>query len=305
MECLSQATPSQASKYKNIDMEMDRYIYENRMINFVCAGNKRQTLTSDGCRPHSDTTSYVASPGKAVNAITVGAVHPGAPAPNRYTWYSQWKSSVIGNKKPEIAMYTDIDLGSYGSSFDGCSAATPLAAGFLASILEQHPFCKEQPAMMKAALMTSEKIPILNADSIGTIAKGIVNYSTIAWESGGAWWRGGNSAFFNSNNEIIFTEVNVQKNRRYKIAIAWLTEPSYTFSNKRISQDLDLYVYQDGRLLASSTSANNPFEIVDFITPNSPIGPNGTPNSPLTIVIHRYRNNGGNVFLGYNINYNP
>jgi hypothetical protein len=299
MECLKEVTAAEASKYKYVDMEMDRYIYENRMINFVCAGNKQDTCTCPKC----DTTSYVASPGKALNAITVGAVHSSNGLyPNRYTSYSQWKSSKVGNRKPEIAMYTDINLGSnYGGDFKGCSAATPLAAGFLASILEQHPFCKEQPAMMKASLMISEKIPILNADSIGTVAKGIVNYSTIAWGTGGAWWRGGNDAFF-KNETIIHIENNVIANKRHVIAIAWLTEPSYTYSNQKISQDLDLYIYQNGLFLGGSESHNDPFEIASVV-PFS--------NAPLEIVIRRYRNgdgnganNGGNVFLGYNINYN-
>jgi len=301
MSPLDEITAEEARKYKPVDMEMDRYIYENRMINFVCAGNKNKIIN---CKPYTlcDTTSYVASPGKALNAITVGAVHSsGGDFPNRYTWYSQWKPSKVGNRKPEIAMYTDINIGIHtnDSSFTGCSAATPLAAGFLASILEQHPFCKEQPAMMKAAFMISTKIPILNADSIGVVAKGIMNYSTAAWGTGGAWWRGGNSSFFNKDT-IILIENNVQANKRHKIAIAWLTEPDYTQKNQRISQDLDLYVYQNGLPLDSSRSADNPFEIVDFVPPS---------NAPLKVIIHRYRNGtngvgGGNLFLGYNINYN-
>jgi len=305
-ECLSQVVGSEARKYKYIDMEMDRYIYNNRVINFVAAGNKGENLKDcpSGCSPKCDTTSYVASPGKAVNAITVGAVHSsGGDYPNRYTSYSQWKSSEVGNRKPEIAMYTDINLGNNSnySSFTGTSAATPLAAGFLASILEQHPFCKEQPAMMKAALMIAGNIPILNADSIGAVAKSVIKYSTAAWGTGGAWWRGNNSAFFdNYNNSITFTENNIQANKRHKVAIAWLTEPNYTSQNHKISQDLNLYVYQNGQVIASSRSTDDPFEIVDFIT---------TTNAPLTIMIHRYRNGtngvgGGDIFLGYNINYN-
>jgi len=57
MSCLNQAVDSVARKYKDSDMEMDRYIYENRMINFVCAGNKYNTLTEcGGCNSQCDTT---------------------------------------------------------------------------------------------------------------------------------------------------------------------------------------------------------------------------------------------------------
>jgi hypothetical protein len=296
-QCLSQVTAAEAGRYKNNDMEMDNYIYNNRKIHFVGAGNKSNSLNCDGvCSPHCDTTSYVTSPGKALNAITVGAVQPEF---NKYAWYSKWKNSEVGNEKPELAMYTNIDMGIYGL-ISGTSAATPLAAGFLATILSQHPFCKKQPAMMKASLMIAEKIPIQEAasfdlDNYRGAARGVVNYSTIAWGTGGAWWSGGNSSFFNSNNEITFIENNVQANRRHKIAIAWLSEGNYVLQNKRIQQDLDLRVYQNGQLLASSSSASNPFEIVDFVPPS---------NAPLTIVIYRFRNGGGNVVLGYNINYN-
>jgi len=299
MSVLDSITAGEAMKYKDSDFAMDKYIYDNQMINFVCVGNKSKTLTSCGAS-RCDTTSYVASPGKAVNAITVGAVHSsGGDYPNRYTWYSQWKPSKVGNRKPEIAMYTDINLGMYSSytSFDGCSAATPLAAGFTASLLERFPGYKRQPALVKAALMVSEKIPILNADSIvsatrGFIAKGIANFpseDTI----GRKLWNGENSDYFINDTITFMWSSNVQANKHYKIAIAWLTEPSYTNSYNKMSQDLDLFVYQNGQLLDSSTSPDNPFEIVDVVPPS---------NAPLKIIIRRYRNNGGKVLLGYAIN---
>jgi len=281
--------------YSQYDMEMDQYIYNNRVITFVAAGNKGKC----------GTTYDVSSPGKALNAITVGAVHPGYPATNNYTDYSRWKNPDIGNEKPELAMFTDINMGIYGF-LDGTSAATPLAAGFLATLLSQHPFCLRQPAMMKAALLAAERIQIqnninpLDQDNSYPVAKGIINYSTAAWGTGGAWWDGDNSAFFNSNNEIVLTENNVQTNKRYRIAIAWLSDGNYIISSTRIQQNLDLLVYQNGKRIAISDSENNPFEVVDFIAPS---------NAPLTIIIRRSRNgdngiNGGRVILGYNINHN-
>lgn len=59
-----------------------------------------------------------------------------------------------------------------------------------------------------------------------------------------------------------------------------------------LPQDLDLFVFQDGALIASSEDAKNPFELVDFTT---------TSSSDLTIVIKRVRNaKADNVILGYN-----
>jgi len=285
--------------YGIFDANLDNYVYLHRVINFVGAGNV-------GPYGNCDLDTYnVTSPGKALNVITVGAVHSGYPAANNYTNYSAWGNPDVGNEKPEIGMYTDIEM-SVGS-IDGTSAASPLAAGFMATILSQHPFCKRQPAMMKAALLAAEKMPINNASSWdpyknnSAVAKGITNYSTAAYGTSGGYWDGGNSSFFNSNEEITFTENNIQANKRYRIAIAWLVPGDYIFNNpdnpkKRISQDIDLIVKQNGNIIAYSESANNPFEVVDFIT---------TSNAPLTVIIRRYSNSGyGNVILGYNINFN-
>lgn len=82
-----------------------------------------------------------------------------------------------------------------------------------------------------------------------------------------------------------------QKNTHYRIAIAWLTNPDYIIFNNELSQDLDLKVYQNDRLIAYSTSSDDPFEVVDFTTQT---------NADLTIKIIRYANSGSdNVILGY------
>jgi uncharacterized protein YifE (UPF0438 family) len=297
--------------YTDADMNMDNYIYNNGVINFVAAGNQGTC----------NSTYDVSSPGKALNAITVGAVEP---ATNRYANYSRWKNPLLrvnfpvfynqtfnGSDKPEIAMYTDIDMGIHGF-INGTSAATPLAAGFTATLLEQHPFFKRKPALMKAVLLTGETIPIQNANSWDTdnysqVAKGIANYSSVfcGWRS--RWWSGGNSAHFDSDNNITFKEDNIQANKRYRIAISWLVDGGFVYQFGRLPQDIDLYVYQIVRyrtgtfkfpvleLLASSTSSTNPFEIVDFVT---------TSDNPLFIVIKRKSNHQGNVLLGYHLREN-
>jgi hypothetical protein len=279
------------SAYYNMDANMDNYIYNNRIINFVAAGNKRP----------EDTTYFVSSPGKALNAITVGAVYP---TTNYYTDYSKWKNSETYSDKPEIAMYTDIEMGSYSNyiPFGGTSAATPLAAGFLASYLENSPLCKRQPAMVKAKLINAEKIPIVNAsywdtdNASNVAAKGIVNYSTISQYNYSVWWDGYNSSYFDSNNEIVFIQNGIQAGKRYKIAIAWLTSGSYVLQHKKVSQNINLYVRQNGTLIAHSTSYFSPFEAVDFVVPTS---------DPLTITIKRVGNAGvDRVIMGYNINFN-
>jgi hypothetical protein len=300
--------------YDTYDRNMDNYIYENRVINFKSAGNNKNNV--------------VTSPGKAMNIITVGAINP---ATNNYAdyylngspwWSSSWKNPIlpntntIGSSKPEIAMYTDIEFPNNSvyqrffsaPGFNGTSAAAPLAAGFTATLLDQHPFFKRQPALTKAVLLTGETMPIPNANSwdldnsnsgpfSSIVARGIMNYSSVAWGTRSRWWSGGNSAHFNpSSQEIVFIENGIQANKRYRIAIAWLVNGSYVYTAGKLPQDIDLHIEQNDQRIATSKSSGNPFEVVDFIT---------TSNAPLTIIIYRYSNSGsGNVLLGYHMREN-
>jgi len=304
--------------YGGISSLMDNYIYENRVITFIAAGNG------------AEYGQTVTSPGNAINAITVGAVHPYT---NNYTNYSNWKNPFLVNRngnserrmssdKPEIAMYTDIAFPNnsvmqtyypdlyYGNGFNGTSAATPLAAGFTATLLDQHPFFKRQPALAKAVLLTGETIPIQGASSwdldngsndysgynAPVVARGITNYSSVAWGTRSAWWSGGNSAWFDSNNEIRFIENNIQANKRYRIAIAYLVSGNYIYDNGKLPQDIDLHIEQNSRTIAYSQSGRNPFEVVDFVT---------TSSAPLTIRMYRCSNSGSDdVLLGYHMREN-
>ena len=283
------------SVYTSLDRNLDNFIYVNDITSFVAAGNQ---TSSTG-------TFYVTSPGKALNAVTVGGVYPFT---NNYETFSRWKNSQVRNQKPEIATYdyfsfpndahfVDDNGTTYNGVTRGTSAATAFSAGVLADILQQHPFFKHHPEMAKALMITASTKPIGNAssydqDNSSKAAKGIPLYKNMGWNTRSRYWRGANSCCF-TGDSIVFTESNIVKNKRYRIAISWLVPGSYVYSNKKISQDIDLYVIQDGAIIASSLSARNPFEVVDFTASSS---------SNLKIRIKRYANSGsGNVVLGYNM----
>lgn len=285
---------SNRADYSGYDEELDNYINSNGMIVFVSAGNQYD----------SSGTYYVSSPGKALNAITVGAV---SPRTGLYNSFSRWDNSNIGNQKPEVLNYSDFDLlhnatfvDSYGNVFDGhssgTSSATAYTAGLMANVLQQHPFFKRHPEMVKALFIAGSTKPVSNyafdEDNYTIAAKALPLYQNMAWSTRSAYWNGSNSDFF-VGDSISFNESGIVAGKRYRIAISWLTPGTYVTENRTISQDLDLYVYQNDQIVARSFSAANPFEVVDFVA---------TSSSDLRIKIYRYANSGiGGIKLGYNM----
>lgn len=275
--------------YSIYDKVFDNYIYKSRLISFVASGNIDP----------KDTSAFVGSPALALNTIAVGAVNP---SNNNYASYSKWKNSNVGNQKPEMANYSEfyfpnINLNIWDGNFAGTSASTPYTAATYANLLSQHAFLKRHPELIKALVVSSEKIPIGNPnhdeDNNWIAAEGLPKYSSLAWNHRFRYWNGENTCCLDQNNKIVFTEANISSNTHYRIAIAWLTSGDYAMQHQSISQDFDLLVWQGNRLIASSSSARNPFEIVDFTT-NS--------NNNLKIEIIRYANSGDdNIILGYSL----
>lgn len=154
------------SSYTYEDIAMDNYVYNDRVILFIAAGNKMS----------STDTYYISSPGKSVNSITVGAVEPNT---YNYAAYSCWKNSELQNHKPEIPNFAhfyfmgdtpfsvmeDGVLKTYNGVFSGTSASTPYTAAMAADVLSQHSFFKTHPEMFKALMMTGSTVPVADANS--------------------------------------------------------------------------------------------------------------------------------------------
>jgi len=282
-------------KYDRGDADMDNYIYEYGVAEFVAAAN-------DG------RAAFVGSPGKAVNAITVGAV---SPFDYKYMSYSSSKNSLLGNDKPEVANFTNFKFprdrtysvsstDSYNGGFSGTSAATPYTAAMGALLLSQYPALKWHPEMLKAVMLVGSTGEIGNPDydfnGTKVFSAGIPMYDKMGSSDlyRARYWVGENKSNFDSNGNIQFDEYNIQKGKRYRVAISWLSSGEYVINNNQIPQDIDLYITQNGRTVANSISTNNSFELVDFVAPNS---------GKISVRIKRYRNSSTTekVKLGYSI----
>lgn len=277
--------------YTDGDATMDNYIYENGVVEFVAAGNEGRK-------------NFVGSPSRALNAISVGAI---SPVDNKYVDYSSSKNGRTFTDKPEVANYTNFIFpdpsftakpgDTYNGYFNGTSAATPFMAGMTANLLSNHPFLWWHPELVRAVLIAGSnpvQNPEYDIDGVDEFEAGIPNYENFAEGKDNRWyfWSGNNDSNFDSNKEITFQQANIQQGKRYRIAISWLTSGEYAMKYRRVAQDIDLSVWQDGKKIASSMSAYNPFELVDFVAPSS---------TPLTIKIKRYYNLSSTekVALGY------
>jgi hypothetical protein len=144
--------------------------------------------------------------------------------------------------------------------------------------------------------MTGSTVPVENStlfdmDNYIRI-KNIPQYYKMGWNTRSAYWNGNNSDFFGVDSSIVFSESGIVQGRRYRIAVSWLSSGNYVFQNRMLPQDIDLFVYQSGNLVKSSTSSTNPFELVDFVAPAS---------GSITVRIKRVRNSQSDrVLLGYN-----
>ena len=290
--------------------DIDDYIYETRTIEFGSIGNSGLLNTSNG---------HASAVAMGVNVISVGAVR------NDMTYYpsSSWKNPKLRENssdtqsgreyvKPEIANFADIlfpeDDAVYVNKqtsanlikprFGATSSATPYTAASTALLLDRYPFYRWHPEVVKALLITSSVNKINDAEQHDEdnvpfkIAMGVPDGKAMTQNNRSRFWNGDNDEFFNSNGQISFTESNIEPNKKYRIAIAWLSSGTYVYNSGRIPQDIDLYVDQNGERVGYSGSWGNPFEFVEF-TSNS--------DRPLTITISRFRNDGGRVLLGYNL----
>lgn len=272
-------------KYKSYsvsDKKADGIVYNNRIPYFAAAGNSGSTAT-------------VGSPAKGFNVTAVAAVDPKT---GTVMGYSDAKNGYFNNDKPELLNYTNFRY-TNNETFDGTSAATPYTAAMAADLMSMHPSLKKDPAMLKAVMLAlssgDASNPDFDVDHSQYFTAKIPYFPKEPLYAIFSSWDGSNSQFF--GEKLTLKETNFKKGKRYRVAIAWLTSPTYlqkADSEKRyeIAQDYDLFIKQGGKTVKSSTSYNNPFEVIDFTAENS---------NEYTIEIKRVKNLDKNEkrILGY------
>lgn len=289
------------SVYGQDSRYIDELIYNTRIIEFAAAGDRGL-----------DSYNQMLSAAMGTNVITVGAVRSPFDGGMHQTSsfvnpkYRGSKETIV---KPEIVNFADFEFPTNYSPViqndfvmppyvTQTASASAFTAATTALLLDKQPFYRWHPEVVKALLLTSgtNKLDIdassHDRDNGPYYAQRVINAETMASNNRSRFWNGNNTDFFtNTSNKIQFEESGIIAKMTYRIAIAWLSSGDYVFENGKLPQDINLSVYQDGKLIGNSASTSNPFEYVE-VTPEN--------NHNLKIVIRRVRNDGGRVLLGYN-----
>ncbi len=267
------------SSYSNCARDWDNFVYNNRIAHFALTFNN---------------TIEVAGAAKAYNVFAVGAYDDGA-TPDVMAGFSNWWDPDTGADKPEIvAPGVNITIPNGGGTTSGTSISTPIAAGFAADLLERRSFLRLQPALLKAALLTSS-VSIENNPPFGTKdGAGRLDFGNASTSSFWRWNGSNNSTFTVDTDGDGRLEKVVGKwlyaGQTYRVANSWLVLGSYARAFNKPNMDIDLRVTAPNGASWSSVSVTNSHELVEFVAPVT---------GYYTIKSERYWNSGlGNVSLG-------
>lgn len=237
------------------------------------AGNRG---ASPNCFPN---TNVITSPGLAYNVITVG----GFDDRNTVIWTDDtvYECSSAGNpisthndrEKPELsAPAVDLTLVTVGpanlQSFTGTSGAAPQVAATAALLMQRNSRLTIWPEIIRAVLMATAVHNIEGNSRLSDVdgAGGLVANAATDLLGDLRRWNGQGYACDNSTPTTLdLTTLSVGPRTRHRVVLSWDTDPAFEDYGTRPSADIDLRVVDAlGRTIASSSSWDNTFEIVEF-----------------------------------------
>jgi hypothetical protein len=267
----------------------DRY-YDSLVIN-----NFRTVVAAAG---NDGNGWHVSSPGTAYNVIAVGAYDEATHQMAGFSSGADPGSTHGDREKPEVAA-PGVDfisttnaspfIGSVGS---GTSFAAPMVTGTAALLMDRNAALQMWPEAVKAILMATAWNNIEGSGRLSELdGAGAIfadDADLVAGHTRGDWV-GVNYPCFTATDITVLT-MSLTAGQRVRAAIAWDTDPNYSDYDLRPSADLDLLVDgPSGGVVASSSSFDNNYEIVDFVAPST-----GTH----AIRVHKFRCDESPRYLG-------
>ncbi len=250
---------------------------QDRFFDSFPINRDRTVIFAAGNRGTAD--GWVTSPATSYNTIAVGA----SDDKNTLTWsddivasYSSWRDPISAHgdrEKPEVMapgtnfISTTDSFPWTGSVGSGTSYATPMVAGEAALLMQRWPFLQSWPETLKAIVMATAVHNIEGStrlsefDGAGEIVADRAD--DVARKINGN--AGGISYSCSTPSPLTLTTMLLTTNVKTRAVIAWDTDPAYVNYFTQPNADLDLRIYNpSGVLVASSTSFDNTYEIVDF-----------------------------------------
>lgn len=232
-------------------------------------------------------TSYVTSPGKGYNTLTVGNYEDN----DTLGWSGdsmdacssfgdpRGDGTTYSHARPEVAavgstisstLQSSVPATAVGPVGSGTSYAAPMVAALAADLIGADSSLAVYPEALRAIIMATALHNIEGdarlSDRDGT--GGIVASAAIKTVERGHW----SSQWITSTASSPKTfYVYASKGERVRFVINWLSNPNAAYTSDVLPADLDLTAYRaDGTtFVQSSASFGNPFEIVDFVAPAS------------------------------------
>ena len=278
-----------ATYYGEEARALDNYIYANRTVDIVAAGNYwiRNNDAQLNAQAH------------AANAITVGAIDSRTGKIADYTSNkSRYCEAGIGqclneaepqagSRKPEIYNYSEFYMDgdrkrtythwytgqTYNASpnYDGTEAAATYTAAQVAALLRANPFYRWHPEVVKAVLLTSGvnniATPYPHGENNVATTKIPTYYSVVFnrfhnnyFHESRYWtgyWPWMTTHIVGMKTELRFSIKRPTDKHNFSAAIAWLSSGDDIANFGRIPQNFDLYVYENNVADVNNINNNN------------------------------------------------
>lgn len=254
----------------------------DKYLDYVARNNAKTIAIACG-----NSGAFAGDPGAGFNTLAVGAFHDN----NSSLWsgetmgaFSSWQNPSTGLETPQVAAPgVSLDMGTctngysgYGAS--GTSFSSPITAGIAALCVSKNASLGSWPEAIRAIVMATAWHNIEGATRLSSkdgaggvdalaafrvVARGRdvgFDYGTVT------------PASFNASGLYTAHSAYVSAGQRVRVCLAFdsIVSSGPTYGSDALQADLDLYVYNPaGGLIATSTSAIQPFEIVDFTATTS------------------------------------
>ncbi|MBR4785480.1 MAG: hypothetical protein IK012_09560 [Fibrobacter sp.] len=279
-----------ATYYTAEARDLDNYIYANRTVDVVAAGNRRIRNNLGQLTPQ----------GHAANAITVGAVDAANGQIASYTsnksnycamgigHCSNGQYTIEGSSKPEIFNYSEFKMpgdmkrtynhwysnNSHNPSpnYDGTEAAATYTANMVAGLLRVNPFYRWHPEVVKALLLNAGEININNPYYLydfTPVTTKIPSYKSTVFNRfhhgeyfhDSRYWIGDwprlSTHIVAMKSELRFSVKRPSNKHNFSAAIAWLSSGNDIASIGMLPQNFDLYVYDNNSSDVNNIDINN------------------------------------------------